>query len=352
MFLLTDRLGEARRLQRILAEVAPCTVLPLALSEIPRVEPRLVICDVAFDSTASVEATRLALARLALTVDVPVLGLLRDPSHLTQAQATMAGATTTMPVQVDPATLIRAVRALMPTRPQMAVGPRPVGEAAASVCLIETVLGAVIGKRAERQVIAPAMVEEAGGILLTAIEQVRIKAWLDVVWTHDDVTYQHCLLVAGLVAAFAIELGLPPKAQHLLSQAALVHDIGKSRIPRTVLNKTTPLTLAEMALVRSHAALGHALLESQQGYHPAILDIVRHHHEFLDGSGYPDRQAGTQVSRFVRMVTICDIYAALIERRPYKAAVSTRAATAYLTSLGPKLDGALVDAFRNVVREI
>ena len=185
--------------------------------------------------------------------------------------------------------------------------------------------------------------------MIAAVGGGRIGVWLDVVRNYDDITYQHCLLVAGLTAAFASRLGMTRRSQRLAAEAALIHDIGKAKIPRAILNKPSPLSGAELAVMRTHAALGHEMLVRQGGLDPQMLDIVRHHHELLDGSGYPDALRGGAVSPLVRLVTICDIYAALIERRPYKAPATSEAAMSILADMGPKLDTGLVKAFRAVV---
>ncbi len=104
--------------------------------------------------------------------------------------------------------------------------------------------------------------------------------------------------------------------------------------------------------MRTHAAQGHAMLTGQRGVNPVILDVIRHHHEYLDGTGYPDRLQGRQISDYVRIVTICDIYGALSERRPYKAPMPPQQALAVLMSLGDKLDSNLVKGFEAVVADM
>jgi HD-GYP domain-containing protein (c-di-GMP phosphodiesterase class II) len=103
--------------------------------------------------------------------------------------------------------------------------------------------------------------------------------------------------------------------------------------------------------MRTHPALGHAMLAGQRGISPVILDVVRHHHEYLDGTGYPDRLQGRQISDYVRIVTICDIYAALIARRPYKPPMPPQQALAVLTDLGFKLDRNMLKHFEAVVAD-
>ena len=196
-----------------------------------------------------------------------------------------------------------------------------------------------------------AELNKGANVVLSAIKQTKIRLWLDVVRQFDDVTYQHCLLVAGLVAAFSFRLSLAPTQQQLLSQAALIHDVGKAYIPRDILNKTSALSKSEMDVMRTHAALGYGMLAGQDRISPVILDVVRHHHEYLDGTGYPDRLHGSQISAYVRIVTICDIYAALIERRPYKAPMQPQRALAVLIGMSVKLDGELLKSFEAVIAD-
>lgn len=342
---------EGLRLQQTLSSVAPCTLAALHHPTNVRDDHVLVVCDVALDTVAAVEVLRAALLHVGLQPATPILCLLRDPSHLTEAQAKAAGATATLPRHVSPDVLRATVHGLMRTwacrtppqsgRDMIGPGIRTVGE----------MLGDILGPQAGPATVTAASLDRASGVLLGAIGQAGIQAWLDVVWTYDDLTYQHCMMVAGLTAGFALELGLQPRSQNLLSQAALLHDIGKAQIPRAILNKAGRLTEAEGLLMRSHPSRGHAMLAGKKDLDPCLLDVVRHHHEFLDGSGYPDRLRAEQITRMVRIVTICDIYAALTEHRPYKAPSSSDQALNYLASLGERLDTRLVSAFRNVVRD-
>jgi putative nucleotidyltransferase with HDIG domain len=174
---------------------------------------------------------------------------------------------------------------------------------------------------------------------------------LDVVWQFDDVTYQHCLLVAGLCAAFSLKSVLTSNHRRLLLQAAILHDVGKVRVPSGILNKPGVLSKPERDVMRTHAEMGHAMLAGRGDVSPVVLEVIRHHHEYLDGTGYPDRLQGRQISDYVRIVTICDIYAALIERRPYKAPMPPRQALAVLTELGDKLDRNLLKCLEAVVAD-
>jgi HD-GYP domain-containing protein (c-di-GMP phosphodiesterase class II) len=100
--------------------------------------------------------------------------------------------------------------------------------------------------------------------------------------------------------------------------------------------------------MKRHPVIGYELLKAQPEISPEILDGVKHHHEYLDGSGYPDALTAPQISDLVRLLTISDIYAALIESRPYRPPMSGQAAYEILDGMDGKLERSLVKAFRKV----
>jgi putative nucleotidyltransferase with HDIG domain len=183
---------------------------------------------------------------------------------------------------------------------------------------------------------------------MAAIAEGGIRQWLEVVWTYDEITYQHCLLVTGLAAEFSASLQFASNDQKHVTRAALLHDLGKAKIPLAILNKPGALTGEEAAIMRTHARIGYELLRGHDDYEPELLEVVLRHHELLDGSGYPDGLAGPQINDLVRLVTICDVYAALIERRSYKQAMEPAPAFKILQEMEGKLEGALVRAFAQV----
>ncbi len=100
--------------------------------------------------------------------------------------------------------------------------------------------------------------------------------------------------------------------------------------------------------MRAHPVLGFDALKAIPDVDPEVLDAVRHHHEYLDGSGYPDRLDGSAISDIVRLLTISDIFAALIESRPYRPPMSRQNAYDVLGDMGGKLEQALVRAFKPI----
>ena len=182
--------------------------------------------------------------------------------------------------------------------------------------------------------------------ILRAMKEGGLQRWLDLVVAHDDQTVRHCLLVAGLAAHFALHLGLSIDDRTSFMRAALVHDVGKAMIPLKILQKPGPLDAEELQIMREHAALGHEMLVASGMTDAHALTATRHHHEMLDGSGYPDGLSGEAICDPVRLLTICDIYAALTEDRPYRPAMSQAKALTILRGMAPtKLEAALVEAF-------
>ena len=184
--------------------------------------------------------------------------------------------------------------------------------------------------------------------IVQRVGQDGLSTWLDEVRRYHEGTFQHCLLVTGIAVAFGLDVGFSSVDVSRLGMAATLHDIGKARIPLSILDKPGRLDPDEEAIIRRHPAIGHDLLRGMSGISPEILDGVRHHHEYLDGSGYPDGLKGGQITDLVRLLTISDIFAALIEARAYRAPMPREAAYEILLGMEGKLEGALVRAFRNV----
>lgn len=136
--------------------------------------------------------------------------------------------------------------------------------------------------------------------------------------TADDYTYLHSVATCALMVALARRLGMDETQRRQAGLGGLLHDVGKARIPIALLNKTGSLDEAEFALIRAHPRHGHALLSEAGFDDPTVSDVVLHHHERFDGTGYPDRLLGEQTSQLARMAAICDVYDAITSDRPYK----------------------------------
>lgn len=134
----------------------------------------------------------------------------------------------------------------------------------------------------------------------------------------DDYTYMHSVAVCALMIALARQLGMNELEIKEAGLAGLFHDIGKMAVPLNVLNKPGRLTDQEFDLVRGHPAAGHQMLSSTPGLSAVVLDVCLHHHEKIDGTGYPMQLCGDNISVMARMGAICDIYDAITSNRPYK----------------------------------
>jgi HD-GYP domain-containing protein (c-di-GMP phosphodiesterase class II) len=154
--------------------------------------------------------------------------------------------------------------------------------------------------------------------------------------------------VTGVAVDFGLALGLARNDIKRLYSAAMFHDIGKAAIPAAILNKPGRLDPEERSLIETHPAAGYEALNGTAGISSEVLDAVRHHHEYLDGSGYPDRLRAGEISDAVRILTISDIFAALIEDRRYKPPMPREQAFDVLLGMDGKLEGHLVKAFRMV----
>ena len=350
MLLLTDRLKEGLRLRRVMDAIEPCTLVGPGQSVAASPDHGLIVCDAAPDGPDALAKLLAVLAHHRVDLGIPVLCLARGQGPSAMAQAEAIGATALLPRDAPDAQILFTVRQLIgsgrPAAGQPVVDPAVAASAStAAAALDETFEAARRGGP-----ILAAGLEQGSAAVMSAVAGGRIGAWLDVVRSYDDVTYQHCLLVAGLAAGFAARLGLTTRGQKLIARAALVHDIGKAAIPHAILNKAGKLSALEMDVMRTHTTIGHDMLVSQGGFDAKLLDIVRHHHEYVDGSGYPDALSGDGVSSLARLVTICDIYAALIERRVYKAPMPPREALATLVGMGGKLDTGLLRTFHGLVK--
>ncbi len=134
----------------------------------------------------------------------------------------------------------------------------------------------------------------------------------------DDYTYMHSLAVCALMIALSRQLKLDEAQTRTMGLAGLLHDLGKAMMPMEVLNKPGKLTDAEFAIIKSHPTLGHRMLVESQAVNDIVLDVVLHHHEKIDGTGYPDGLKGDGISLFAKMGTVCDVYDAITSNRPYK----------------------------------
>lgn len=167
---------------------------------------------------------------------------------------------------------------------------------------------------------------------------------------RHEYTYMHSIAVCGLMINLARRMKIDPALHHSIGLAGLLHDVGKGRIPTTLLDKAGPLTAEEMTVMQSHCMLGHDILISGDEPLPDIvLDVVLHHHERLDGTGYPDFKSRDSISTYARMAAICDVYDAVTSARPYKEIWSPAEAIEWMSDQPGQFDPEILSVFSGMI---
>lgn len=271
--------------------------------------------------------------------------LVENSAHLSISQAYALGATSVLSGPLNAANLLKEFADGTSADNCPAAEP---GSAAAAAANGEVALASMFTAIAGGMTIDVANIKNAGAEIAAAIEEHGLADWLATVRRHHEGTYQHCLLVTGIAVDFGLSLDFPKCQVERLYSSAMFHDIGKAMIPLTVLDKPGRLDQQERALIETHPVAGYEALKGTEGISAEILDAVRHHHEYLDGSGYPDQLGAESICDLVRVLTISDIFAALIETRPYKATISRADAYNILCGMNGKLEKPLVTAFKAV----
>ena len=160
----------------------------------------------------------------------------------------------------------------------------------------------------------------------------------------DKSTLNHSLNVSKLSVLMGKAAGLREEGICELSSGALFHDIGKLFIPNEILNKKGKLTEEEMGTMKAHSQLGYDYMKANSNLSQNSLDIILDHHEKLNGLGYPNNKPSHELSIMVQIVSICDVYDALVSERAYKNAMSTEKAISILNEgRGIQFDGGLLD---------
>lgn len=345
LLLLTDTPARGGRLARSLNLLGSTVLVDVLDPEQAslRLAPgsvRAIISDVSFATSSTIAALRRHLDRLPVR-RIPYLCLLHEDTPRGNAQALALGAGCVLRADQAPHTVMNALSPMLARAPDQ---PAPI---AADLASADAALTRIFEIGRSGGVIEAGLIASGAEFIENALRKTDMRTWLDVVWRFDDATHQHCLLVAGLAAGFAKQLGFRRADCQRVTQAALLHDVGKSRIPIAILNKAGRLDDEERVVMQTHPAQGYDMLVGH-GYGAEMLAVVRSHHEYLDGSGYPDGLQSRDIPDLVRLVTICDIYAALIERRPYRAPMKGDLAYAILEDMKGKLDRDLLEAFRPI----
>ena len=347
LLLASDNQDQSRELERILQSVSEVHSISTAdLPDAPADQISGIVVDINLRSAESVQRVRNKLRHESYR-SMPRLFVLSDALHHGTMQAWALGATDTIARPFDAAGILQRIRAAFPDSQGFDATERGKtlnrGVEAAHDVMIK-----IFHKLPAGEPLRFSDVVQAENKILKAIKHSSLREWLTTVGCHHADSFRHCLFVTGFAVAFAQHLGMREDDQRRLVRAALLHDVGKAFIPTAILDKPGLLDETETNEIRKHPRLGYDALAAQGGYPPEMLDVVLHHHEFLDGTGYPEGLSANEISDIVRLTTIVDIYAALIEQRPYRVPFTHAKAFATMEKMEGKLDMHLLQAFRPV----
>ncbi|MDF2923363.1 MAG: hypothetical protein K0R57_2277 [Paenibacillaceae bacterium] len=178
-----------------------------------------------------------------------------------------------------------------------------------------------------------------------------IEAIAMAIEVRDHYTSGHCQRVANMAVEVGKKLGLSPQELVYLRWAGIVHDVGKIGIPEEILNKPGKLTAEEYEIMKRHPVLGAKILSSSR-YSEQIISGVRHHHERMDGKGYPDGIGGEQISLQARILAVCDVWDAITSQRSYRSHFSFEAALDIMRSgRGTQFDPRVLDVFLYLIEK-
>src|SRR6201985_3121578 len=346
LLLASDRADQSSELAGILRSVGE--VDTVATSDIPTSPNGLsgVVVDINVRSPESVRAVRKKLQADAYS-QMPRLFVLADALHHASMQAWALGATDTISRPLDAGAIMQRIRDAFPDSQFFDATDR--GKTLnRGVAAAHSVITKIFQRMPSGVPLTMNDVMQAETKILKAIKHSSLREWLTNVGCHHTDSYRHCLFVTGFAVAFAQHLGMREEDQRRLTRAALLHDVGKAFISTAILDKPGLLNEQEKNEMRKHPRLGDDALAAQGGYPPEMPDVVLHHHEFLDGTGYPDGLTANEISDIVRLTTIVDIYAALVESRPYRIPFTHAKAFSIMEKMEGKLDQHLLVAFRPV----
>lgn len=184
---------------------------------------------------------------------------------------------------------------------------------------------------------------------LESAESVLINLALSIE-AKDPYTVGHCARLSTLSVAVARELGLSEDQCEALKRGAIVHDIGKVAVPDSILLKSGPLSDEEIRLMKEHPVVGERICSPMRSFR-SVLPIIRHHHERMNGSGYPDGLKGEAIPITARILATVDVYDALTNDRPYRSSLTPKEAFETMQSEVDKgwLDGMLVAILRKMI---
>ncbi|MCG6204764.1 HD domain-containing protein [Rhodopseudomonas sp. HC1] len=347
LLLASDRRDLSADLARILSGVAEVQIIAtVQLPDAPAHDLSGIVVDINLRSAESVQAVRRKLLRGGYQ-SFPRLFVLADELHHGSMQAWALGATDTIARPFDARDLLARIRAAFPDASETSADAR-----AAAVTKGVAAAHGVLVKMFERLPAGRPLtyddVQQAETPILRAIKRGSLREWLIAVGRHHNESYRLALFATGYAVAFAQHLGMREEDQRRLTRAALLFDVGKAFVDVALLDHVDGLAGERLRKYREHPRLGYDALAAEGTFPRETLEVVLHHHELLDGSGYPDALHGDQISDIVRITTIVDIFTSLVAQRKNHLSLLPLPAFSAMEALGDKIDQRLLQAFRPV----
>lgn len=189
----------------------------------------------------------------------------------------------------------------------------------------------------------------AGDLMKAIMENDAIAVDIDSLKVSDEYTFKHSVDVATMAMIIAKKHGFSDKEVYEIGISGLLHDVGKSKIPNEVLNKPGKLTDEEFALMKQHALFGYGILKEKNDISESIRLGVLQHHEKINGRGYPMGVPVEKISPYAKILSVADIYDALVTERPYKKGFSKCVAVEMIMSMTDELD---ISAMKSFLRSV
>lgn len=179
-----------------------------------------------------------------------------------------------------------------------------------------------------------------------------VQALVRLIERKDMSTAAHTWRVVLYTRTLAEEAGLLPDEVDRVAEGAALHDVGKLDIPSAILQKPDKLSREEFEVMKTHTTLGYERLRAMGADDPLVLDLVRHHHERMDGGGYPDALSGDAIPLAARFFAVIDTFDAMTSFRPYRSHMGAQAAREAIAELnagaGPRYFGPAVEMFTSL----
>lgn len=189
----------------------------------------------------------------------------------------------------------------------------------------------------------------ANELMNTIVDNDAVAIDISMLKVSDEYTFKHSVDVATMAMIIGKKHGLSDKEIHDLGIAGLLHDVGKSKIPNEVLNKAGRLTDEEFALMKQHTLFGFEILKNRKEFPESIMLGVLQHHEKINGKGYPIGSSSEKIHSYAKIISVADIYDALVTERPYKSGFPKGVAIEMIMAMTGELDFDAMKSFLSSV---